>query len=263
MPRVARTSGVHAPGRGGGASGVMPRVARTQGMEWKQATVWTGGLALALALSLALFLSLSSSFWKWPFVSPASSSTVDMKSLQLFHIRVRLRVGAGGRSLPGVAHEPGRGRSVRRACHAWHVGQAGGGACGRHATRGTCVRQGGGACGGHATCGTCVRQGAAERAASMPRVARRPGRGQSVRQACHVWHVRQARGGACGGHATRGTCVRQGGGACGKRPRVALAPGRGAARAAFMPRVAHAAGRGKSGRRKATRGNRTRQGAGS
>ena len=36
-----------------------------------------------------------------------------------------------------VACLPGRGRSVRQACHAWQVCQAGGGACGEHATRGT------------------------------------------------------------------------------------------------------------------------------
>ena len=61
---------------------------------------------------------------------------------------------------------------MRRACHAWHVGQAGGGACGEHATRGTFARQ------------------EAERAASMPRVARRLGRERSVRRACHAWHVK-------------------------------------------------------------------------
>ena len=43
--------------------------------------------------------------------------------------------------VPRVAHAPGRRRSVRRTCHTWHIGQAGGAACEVRATRGTCARR--------------------------------------------------------------------------------------------------------------------------
>ena len=120
---------------------------------------------------------------------------------------------------PRVAHAPGRRRSVRRTCHAWHMRQAGGGACGLRATRGTCARR------------------AAEGAAYVPRVAYAPGKRRSVRRTCHAWHnhnvshrivhhlhlatrrtchawqhMRQAGGGACEVRATRGTCARRAGG---------------------------------------------------
>jgi len=120
---------------------------------------------------------------------------------------------------PHVAHHaPGRGaaravrshtwhmhragvRRVRRACHAWHVRQARGRIvrCASHAWHmrragagpascGTCTGKGGGECGVYATRGTCPRQ-SAERVVCMPHVACAPGRGRSVRWACHVWHV--------------------------------------------------------------------------
>ena len=91
--------------------------------------------------------------------------------------------------MPRVARRPGRGRSVRQACHAWHVRQA----------RGRSVRR---AC--HAW---HVRQA----------------RGRSVRRACHAWHVFRAGGGACGEHATRGTFARQGAKRAADMPRVAQA----------------------------------------
>ena len=75
--------------------------------------------------------------------------------------------------IPRVAHAPGGRRSVRRACHVWHMLQAGCGACGVHATGGTCARQG------------------AECAAYRPRVAHEPGGRRSVRYACHTWHMSQ------------------------------------------------------------------------
>ena len=65
--------------------------------------------------------------------------------------------------MPRVAHAPGGRRSVRRACHAWHMRQAGGGACGVRATRGTWARQ------------------AAQRAKYVPHVAHAPGGGGTHR----------------------------------------------------------------------------------
>ena len=85
-------------------------------------------------------------------------------------VRFRVRVGQGGVAMPRVAHASGRGRRVRRACHAWHVRQARGRSVRRACHAWHVFRAGGGACGEHATRGTFARQGA-KRAADMPRVA--------------------------------------------------------------------------------------------
>ena len=90
-----------------------------------------------------------------------------------------------------------------------------------------------------------MRRAGAEPAACMPRVAHEPGRGRSVRRTCHVWHVRQARGGACGVRATCGTCAGQKAERAVCVPHVARAPGMGAGRAESMPRVALAPGMGR------------------
>ena len=141
-------------------------------------------------------------------------------------VRFRVRVGQGGVAMPRVAHASGRGRRVRRACHAWHVRQARGRSV-RRACHAWHVGQAGGkACGRHATCGTCVRQGA-ERAAGMPRVARASGKGAARAAKGHAWHLRRA-----GGRRVRRSChawhmQRAGGRAAGVRPRVVTEPGRG------------------------------------
>ena len=155
--------------------------------------------------------------------------------------------------VPRVAQRPGGRRSVRRTCHAWHMRQAGGGACGLRATRGTCARRAAEgaayvprvayapgkrrsvrrtchawhmrpASGG--ACGVRARQ-AAERAAYVPRVAHAPGGRRSVRSTCHAWHMSQAGGRVCGVRATCGTCARRAAERAAGGPRVAPALGRG------------------------------------
>ena len=154
--------------------------------------------------------------------------------------------------MPRVAHDPGRGRSVRRACHVWHVRLARGRAKWRMYSRVARVARvamprvsfmprvarlpgGGVVC--HAW---HMEQKLAKNhyyAAYVPRVAHAPGGRRSVRRTCHAWHnhnvshrivhhlhlatrrtchawqhMRQAGGGACEVRATRGTCARRAGG---------------------------------------------------